>query len=259
MHGSLSTDQPETAVPRYLKSGLLALAAGAAVIAGRDLLSFGAMWSWSMVLLGIPSSIGVIVPLAQFASGVSVGADGRHGAARDAVAIVAAGVVAFAVAGFLAPWLGMAMAAVIHDPVSASTFQTLIGWREEYRRLIAASTSGHPGLPWMIPVARLSYYQPLFAGLMGALMAAVGLEIGRATREDTAPMVRTWMLAFPVVGTTVALMNLAVSLVVEHEVTPALALLPVIGPAALVLFTLYWIKVGQRSSSGSSRAHPRQA
>jgi hypothetical protein len=259
VHGSLFTDQPETAVPRYLKSGLLALAAGVAVIAGRDVVSFGAMSSWSMVLLGIPSSIGVIVPLALFASGVSVGADGRRGGSRDAVAIVVAGVVAFAVAGFLAPWLGKAMAAMIHDPVSASTFQTLIGWREESRRLIAASTSGHPGLPWMIPVARLSYYQPLFAGLMGALMAAVGLEVGRATREDTAPMVRAWMLAFPVVGTTVALMNLAVSLAIEHEVAPALALLPVIAPAALVLLTLYWVKVGRRALPSSSKPHFRQA
>lgn len=246
-------------MPRYLKSGLLALAAGVAVIAGRDVASFGAMSSWSMVLLGIPSSIGVIVPLALFASGVSVGADGRHGASRDAMAIVVAGVVAFAVAGFLAPWLGMAMAAMIHDPVSASTFQTLIGWREESRRLIAASTSGHPGLPWMIPVARLSYYQPILAGLIGALMVGVGLEVGRAAREDTAPMVRAWVLAFPLVGTTVALMNLAVSLVVEHDVAPVLALLPVIAPAALMLFTLYWMKLGRKTSSSSPMAHSRQA
>lgn len=246
-------------MPRYLKSGGLALAAGIAVIIGRDVLAFGTLSSWSIVLLGIPSSIAVVLPLAFLASGVSVGVDRPRASSRDAAVMVAAGVIAFGVGAFLAPWLGKAIATAVSDPESAPTFQTIIGWREEYQRLITAGALGRPGLPWMIPAAGLNYYQPIVAGLLGVLMTGVGLQVGRLTREDSAPLVRIWMLAVPVIGSTVALMNLAVSLAVEHGVAPSLALLSEAAPSALVLFTLYWMKRGGHTLSGSSAAHSRAA
>jgi hypothetical protein len=246
-------------MPRYLKSCGLALAAGVAVIIGRDVLAFGALSSWSMVLLGIPSSIAVLLPLALLASGVSVGADESRAGSRDAPVMVVAGVVAFGVAAFLAPWLGKAIAAGTSDPESGLAFQTIIGWRAEYQRLITAATMGRPGLPWMIPAAGLNYYQPIVAGLLGMLMTGVGLQVGRVTRDDVAPAVRVWMLAVLVIGSTVGLMNLAVSLAIEYGIAPSLALLSETVPSALVLFTLYWMKRGAPKLSGSSAAYSRAA
>jgi hypothetical protein len=246
-------------MPRYLKSGGLALAAGVAVIIGRDVLAFGALSSWSMVLLGIPSSIAVLLPLALLASGVSIGADAFRAGSRDAAVTIVAGAVAFGVAAFLAPWLGKAIAAATSDPESALTFQTIIGWRAEYLRLSAAATMGKPGLPWMIPAAGLNYYQPMVAGLLGMLMTAVGLQIGRVTRDDAAPAVRVWILAVLVVGSTVGLMNVAVSLAIDNGIAPSLALVSETVPSALVLFTLCWMQRGAPKVSGSSAAYPRAA
>jgi hypothetical protein len=145
------------------------------------------------------------------------------------------------------------------DPDSALTFQTIIGWRAEYLRLIAAAAMGKPGLPWMIPAAGLNYYQPMVAGLLGMLMTAVGLQVGRVTRDDSARAVRVWMLAVLVIGSTVGFMNVAVSLAVEYGIAPSLAMLSETVPSALVLFTLYWMKRGAPRLSGSSAAYPRAA
>jgi hypothetical protein len=90
-------------------------------------------------------------------------------------------------------------------------------------------------------------------------MTAVGLQVGRVTRDDAAPAVRVWMLAVLVIGSTVGFMNLAVSLAIEYGIAPSLALLSETVPSALVLFTLYWMQRGAPTLSVSSVTSSRAA
>ena len=137
-------------VRRFARSTLLALVVGSALATAHAIYPPGAdapgpssLWA---AVREFPQTLALLLPLAVFAGGVSAsfGSDPYAADARRQQLLVVCGsaVVAFAFAGFVAPWIAKTLSHLGAPASPTSASQTVFEWGVAYRDLLAKRASG---------------------------------------------------------------------------------------------------------------------
>ena len=239
-------------IPTFARSSLAWMIAAATVATVHSLwanMSSGLVEAVWTSIRELPQACALLFPIVLFAGAVH--ATGTVSASRVSsrdilFAAVGSAVIAFLLAGFIAPWLGRML--VLSAPAGAVSMgdvgaQTVIAWGREYGERRADVIAGRPVLGWMVAVAGIQLCLPFIAGALAGVMSALGVIVGRRTaavRNRSYMHAHNWGAGFILVASVVLALNFALTLSVEHGVTPFVAIPLVLAVPVLLLGALVW-------------------